>query len=399
MPDFAYVARNSSGQKITGSIAAASQREAVTLLAGQSLFPLQVTTDTPRAPLFGGRVKGQTMAVTYSQLASLLRSGVPLLRSLEVLRKQSSNQTLARSLSEVGDRVEQGSTLGDAIARYPRVFSEMAINMVKAGGEGGFLEEALERVAQFTEQQEDLKARTVGALAYPVFLGAVGSSIVTALIIFFVPQFDELFQSLRERGELPILTEWLLGFSRSLQSWGLVILFILIAAAIALKAKMATEGGRRFRDMIKLKLPLLGMVFKNLAVARFCRVLGTLLRNGVPILKSLEISRETSGNRVLSEAIQDASENISAGESLASPLGASGHFPMTVVEMISVAEESNTLDKVLIEIADGLEKQTTRKLDLAVRLLEPILLLFLAGAVLFVVIALLMPVIKMSSTI
>ena len=134
-------------------------------------------------------------------------------------------------------------------------------------------------------------------------------------------------------------------------------------------------------------------------MARFCRVLGTLLRNGVPILKSLEISRETSGNRVLSEAIADASENISAGESLAAPLGASGHFPMTVVEMISVAEESNTLDKVLVEIADGLEKQTTRRLDLAVRLLEPILLLFLAGAVLFVVIALLMPVIKMSSTI
>ncbi len=399
MPDFAYVARNTSGQKISGSISAASQREAVTLLAGQALFPLQITAAKQRVQLMGGRVKGQTMAVMYSQLASLLRSGVPLLRSLEVLRKQSSNHTLARALGEVRDRVEQGDTLGDAVAHFPRVFSEMAINMVKAGGEGGFLEEALERVAQFTEQQEDLKARTVGALAYPMFLAAVGTSIVTALIIFFVPRFGELFQSLREKGELPVLTDWLLWFSASLKSWGLILLVAALFAAGALRAKMATEGGRRFRDMLKLKMPLLGVVFKNLAVARFCRVLGTLLRNGVPILKSLEISRETSGNRVLSEAIEEAAANISAGESLAAPLGASGHFPMTVVEMISVAEESNTLDKVLVEIADSLEKQTTRRLDLAVRLLEPILLLFLAGAVLFVVIALLMPVIKMSSTI
>jgi len=337
------------------------------------------------------------MAITYSQLASLLRSGVPLLRSLDVLRKQASNQALARVLGEVRDHLEQGDTLGDAIARYPHVFSEMAINMVRAGGEGGFLEEALERVAQFTEQQEDLKARTIGALAYPIFLAAVGTTIVTTLIVFFVPQFEDLFQSLRERGELPVLTDWLLWFSKTLQSYGLFILLGLVIVGVVIKAKLATEEGRRLRDRAKLKLPLLGVVFQYLAVARFCRVLGTLLRNGVPILKSLEISRDTSGNRILSEAIHGASDNISSGESLAAPLAASGHFPVTVVEMISVAEESNTLDKVLVEIADSLEKQTARRLDLAVRLLEPILLLFLAGAVLFVVIALLMPVIKMSS--
>jgi len=399
MPDFAYTARNTSGQRVTGSITAASQREAVTLLAGQSLFPLQVAAEKPKASWSGGRVKAQTMAVTYSQLASLLRSGVPLLRSIEVLRKQVSSQTLARVLGETRDRVEQGETLGNAMARYPKVFSEMAVSMVRAGGEGGFLEEALERVAQFTEQQEDLKARTMGALAYPVFLGSVGTLIVAALIIFFVPQFEELFQSLRDRNELPVLTEWLQWFSKSLKSWGILLVIAMAFAVVAANAKLQTEEGRMLRDRVKLKLPLLGGVFQSLAVARFCRVLGTLLRNGVPILKSLDISRETAGNRVLSEAIRGAAENISAGESLASPLGASGHFPVTVVEMISVAEESNTLDKVLVEIADGLEKQTTRRLDLAVRLLEPILLLFLAGAVLFVVVALLMPVIKMSSTI
>lgn len=399
MQDFAYVARNTSGQKISGTLSAASERDALNTLSGQALFPIQVKAQKQRVRSGRGRVKGQTMAVVYAQLASLLRSGVPLLRSLAVIQQQASNETLKRVVGEVHDRVEQGETLGEAIARYPRVFNEMAINMVRAGGEGGFLEEALDRVAQFTEQQEDLKARTVGALAYPVFLGIVGSTIVAALVIFFVPKFGALFDSLRERGELPLMTDWLLWFSASLKTWGIVFLVFFIAVSLLVRARLATEEGKHFRDLVKLKVPLLGAVFKNLAVARFCRVLGTLLRNGVPILKSLEISRRAAGNRILSEAIADASENISAGESLATPLGESGHFPMTVVEMISVAEESNTLDKVLVEIADGLEKQTSRRLDLAVRLLEPMMLLALAGAVLVVVIALLLPVIKMSSTI
>ena len=399
MPEFAYVARNASGQRVDGTLTAASDREVVRLLAAKALFPVEVRSTDVAVKKSRVRVKGQVMAVTYAQLASLLASGVPLLRALDVLRRQASHAALSRVLSEVRERVEQGEALGDAMARYPRVFSEMAVNMVRAGTEGGFLEEALQRVAQFTEQQEDLKSRTIGALAYPVFLSVIGGTIVLVLIVFFVPRFSELFQSLRERGELPMMTEWLLALSNTLKHWGLFLIGGIVLVAIVLKDRLATEAGRRMRDRVKLQLPLLGNVFENLAVARFCRVLGTLLRNGVPILKALEIARKATGNRILSDAIQDASENISAGESLATPLAASGHFPATVVEMISVAEESNTLDDVLVQIADGLEKQTARRLDLAVRLLEPILLLILACIVLCVVIALLLPIIKMSSTI
>ncbi len=399
MPEFAYVARDNSGQRVNGTVTATNAREVVNILAGKSLFPIEVTDEQPRARRSRSRVKGQQMAVVYAQLASLLRSGVPLLRAIDVLRRQASNPTLTRVLGEVRDRVEQGEAVADTMARFPRVFSEMAVNLVRAGTEGGFLEESLERVAQFTEQQEDLKSQTVGALAYPVFLSVIGGTIVLCLIVFFVPKFGELFQQLRDRGELPIMTDWLLAFSGSLQRFGVFILLGLIGVGVLLKARLATDSGRLMRDRIKLNIPLLGPIFENLAVARFCRVLGTLLRNGVPILKSLDIAREAAGNRVLSDAIQQASENISAGESLAGPLGSSGHFPVTVVEMISVAEESNTLDKVLVEIADGLEKRTARRLELAVRLLEPILLLVLAGAVLCVVIALLLPIIKMSSTI
>lgn len=399
MPDFAYIARDMSGDRVSGSITATSEKEALNLLSARSLFPLEVNVKKEGQRLAGRRVKGQVMATVYSQMAALLRSGVPMLRTIKVLQNQASNKSLAKVLSNVHDSVEQGETLADAMGRYPRVFNEMAVNMVRAGGEGGFLEEALERVAQFTEDQEDLKGRTVGALAYPVFLGVVGTGIVAVLIIFFVPMFGSLFDSLRERGELPALTDWLLWFSNSLQAYWYVFAIAVVALAVFMKARLQTEEGRRTLDLIKIKFPLLGPIFKNLAVARFCRVLGTMLRNGVPILKSLDISRNAAGNRILSEAIANASENISSGESLAKPLGASGHFPQTVVEMISVAEESNSLDTVLVDIADGLEKRTARRLDLAVRLLEPVMLLVLAGIVLVVVIALLLPVIKMSNTI
>lgn len=399
MPDFAYIARNSAGQKITGTLAAATEREAINILAGRSLFPVKVAADkSAAAPGANLKVRGQTMATVYSQLAALLRSGVPLLKAIAILREQTSHKNLKAILEEVHHRVEDGSTMADAMIRFPRAFSEMAVNMVRAGGEGGFLEDALERVASFTEQQEDLKARTLSAMVYPLLLGSAGSIVVTALIVFFVPKFAVMFERLRERGELPWVTDMLLWVSDISRQWGWLILLAAVALGFLLNVRLKTEAGRRTADLLRIKIPVIGPIFLSFAVARFCRVLGTLLHNGVPILKALEISREASGNRVLTEAIAKASENISGGHSLAGPLAASGHFPKMVVEMIAVAEESNTLDSVLVGLADDLEKRTSRQLDLFVRLLEPLMLILLASVVLVVVIALLVPVIKMSST-
>jgi general secretion pathway protein F/type IV pilus assembly protein PilC len=401
MPDFAYIARDTTGQRVTGTLTAATEREAITTLSGKSLFPVEVALEKQKKsnPLSRKRVSGQLMATTYNQLSGLLRSGVPMLRSIQVMRQQTSNARLREVLDDIHHRVEDGATLGEAMGRYPRVFNEMAVNMVRAGGEGGFMEDALDRVSQFTEMQEDLKSRTAGALAYPMFLAVFGTLIVSGLVIFFVPRFAEMFDSLRQRGELPMLTEWLLWLSDTLKRFGIVVVVGVILLVMGLRKHLETEPGKRLRDYWKLRMPVLGPIFTSLAVARFCRVLGTLLRNGVPILRSLQISRAAAGNRILSEAIAKASENISSGQSLAAPLARCEHFPPTVVEMIAVAEESNTLDRVLVEIADGLERRTIRRLDLAVRLLEPLMLLILAGMVLCVVIALLMPVIKMSSTI
>jgi general secretion pathway protein F/type IV pilus assembly protein PilC len=271
--------------------------------------------------------------------------------------------------------------------------------MVRAGGEGGFLEEALARVAEFTESQDDLKKRTIGAVAYPAVLVVASAIIVSVLVIFFVPQFSQLFARLRERGELPLLTEMLLATSAILRQWGLLLLAVAIAGGWWIRRWLNTDAGRWWRDRVRLRLPLAGPVFLGLAVSRFCRVLGTLLHNGVPILRALQISRDATGNRVLVAAIGEATENISAGQPLAGPLAASGQFPPVVVEMIAVAEQANNLENVLLSLADSLERRTWRRLDLTVRLIEPILLLVLAGAILMLVIALLLPILKMSTTI
>ncbi len=399
MPEFAYIARDLSGRKVTGRLSANNQSEALAALDQKALFPLQVLAQRERASRRGKKIKAQLIATTYGQLADLLRSGVPLLRSIEVLQKQAKNPTLQYVLGELHSQVQEGHTLPEAMARHPKAFSEMAVSMVRAGSEGGFLEEALERVAEFTEQQEDLKGRTIGALVYPCVLAVVGFVVVSVLLIFFVPMFETIFSRMREKGSLPVLTDWLLTFSGVLQRWWYLLFGGMIFVGVFFYMRMQTEEGRIWRDRTKLRLPMAGGIFRSFAVARFCRVLGTLLRNGVPILKSLDISSDATGNRILTKAIQEASENISAGESLAAPLAACGQFPPAVVEMIAVAEEANTLDTVLVQTADGLERRTWRQLDLMVRLLEPLLLAMVALVVLFLAIALLVPVIKMSTAI
>lgn len=405
MPVFAYTARDMAGKPVNGTIEAGNEREVSAALSERSLFPVNVT-DVSQGGGFAAlpfgrrkRVKAQTMATFYSQLASLLRSGVPMIRSLHVLADQSSDRVLGEVVKEIRGRVEDGEPIGQAMARYPGVFSDMGVNMVRAGTEGGFLEDALERVGDFTELQEDLKGRTVSAMAYPIFLFSVGTVVISALLVFFVPKFEMLFERLRRKGEMPRATEALLAFSNLLQSYGWILLVVLAVGILAVRLKLQSEAGKERFDRAKLKVPVLGDILMNLAVARFCRVLGTLLGNGVPILKSLEISRTATGNRLLSRSIADASENIRSGESLANPLRACGHFPASVVEMISVGEESNSLEKVLPEIADSLEKRTFRRLDLFVRLLEPIMLLVMAILVLGVVMALLIPVLKSSTAI
>jgi type II secretory pathway component PulF len=395
MPDFAYIARTSTGQRVEGVLSAGTQREVLSALSAKELFPVQVKATGGKVKQAGAlKVRPQAMSQFYIQLAALLRSGVPLLRSLEVLGRQSTNPTLHKIVDDLHARITEGDSLAEAMARHPRAFTDLSRSIVRAGGEGGFMEEALERVAKFTDQQAELKSRVMGALAYPIFLAVFGVSIVTVLVIFFVPKFEDLFARLRAKGELPVLTDWLLFVSDSVHQYGLLIAIVVAGLVLFARQRLMTDEGRWFVDRWRLKLPQAGTIYRNLAVSRFCRVLGTLLAGGVPIVRSLKISSDSTGNRVLAAAINEAAENITAGESLAAPLGASGHFPPNVVEMVAVAEQSNTLETVLTNIADSLEKETWRRLDLFVRLLEPVMLLILASAVLVIVVALMLPMLK-----
>ena len=400
MPEFNYDALSKVGQRSNGTLTASNEREAASMLDARGLFPVKIRALKSKGATRSGRkVKGRVMATFYTQLADLMHAGVPLLKALDLLEGQSPNPTLAEVLRELRVKVADGTSLADGMKPFPKVFSELAVSMVRAGQEGGFLEDVLKRIATFTDHQEDLKGKVVGSLAYPVFLGVVGVIVLNILIIFFVPRFEAIFKKLEEKDELPTLTIWLMGASRFMQDFWWVIILGLFGLFYLYRRWVRTESGRLRMDRIRLKLPGFGKLYLALSLSRFTRILGTMLHNGIPILKALQIAKDSTGNRVLSQAIEESAEYITAGQKLADPFRRNAYFPKDVVEMIAIAEESNTLDKTLIDIADSLERRSARQLELFVRLLEPVMLLVMALVTLTVVLGLLLPVFKMGSAV
>ena len=462
MPDYSYEVLDRSGKRDRGTLTANSENDAISQLDARGLFPvrIQATKSQAQSRQGGKRLKSRILAQLFAQLADLLRAGVPLLRSMETLERQSSQPALREILREVREKVAEGTHLADALALHPRAFSELVVSMVRAGEEGGFLEDVLERIAQFTEQQEDLRAKVVGAMAYPIFLAVAGFVVLNVLVLFFVPRFEPIFEKLAEAGELPLLTQMLIGTSHlflnnwlavfsmvgyvailpffspadfeslkpspigSANQWAIVrscllllagfmplVLFLkgefviaigcagLMIGLFYLRAWIASAEGRFTIDRWRLKMPGAGNIYLHLALSRFTRILGTMLHNGIPILQALRIAKDSTGNLVLTQAIDKAGENLTQGDKLAVPLAACPYFPRDVVEMVAVGEETNQMEKVLLDIANGLEKRTARQLELFVRLLEPVMLLVMAGVTLVVVVGLLLPVFKMSSVV
>src|SRR5262249_28481855 len=243
------------------------------------------------------------------QLADLLHSGVPLLRSLDILENQSSQPALSAVIREVRAKVADGTALADAMAQHPKAFNELAVSMVKAGQEGGFLEDVLRRIADFTEHQEDLKSKVIGALAYPIFLAVVGFLVLNILVIFFVPRFEPIFVRLEEKGELPTLTMMLMETSHFLQEKRLFLVAAAVGVFYLFRRWAASPAGRLKMDRLRLSIPGAGTIYLNYALSRFTRILGTLLHNGIPILQSLKIAKDSTGNKVLIDAIEQSAEN------------------------------------------------------------------------------------------
>jgi general secretion pathway protein F/type IV pilus assembly protein PilC len=404
MPNFFYRAKTSSGVNTDGTIAAGSAREAMVLLRRQSLFPIDVQDEASKSSPWEVRlelprkIKAEIIADTLTQLSDLLGGGVTLMESLTILAEQSPDEQMGEVLADVRDRVADGENLDDAMSRHPKVFSELAVSMVRAGLEGAFLEESLQHVAAFLQKQDHLRSKVVGAMTYPIVLMVVGGIVTIVMMLYIVPMFEPFFERLERSGSgLPLVTVALLAVSHSLLRYGVFFIAGGVALVALLRRGVASERGRRVFDALKLKLPVAGGIFHATAVSRFCRVLGTLLRNGVPILKSLDISSTSTGNVLLAETVRKAAKNISSGNSLAAPLAASGLIPAQVMAMMRVAEETNSLDSVLVKIADRMDQKTERKLDAMVRLIEPLMLLAIGAAVMFIIVGVLLPVFDMNT--
>ncbi len=396
MPTFSYVARNLQGQTITGVLAADNQTQVLRALDEQSLFPVEVREGGKASRGLGRgkrKVKTKYIAVLYSQFADLLRAGVPALRALDVLHRQNSNPVLKEVLKEVREDLSSGQTLGDAMEKHPNAFSPLHVSMIRAGEKGGFLEDVLVRIALFTERQNELKNKLTGAMMYPAILMTVGLGVVIFLLLSVVPKVRGFL-----RGELPFLTQIVFALCDFLKDNGLIALAGFVGVALGIAALLRSESGRAFYDKVQLKAPMMGKIVTLVAICRFCRILGTLLHNGVPILQALKISRDSAGNRLLMQVIEDSTESVRKGASLAAPLARSDLFPLDIIDMIAVGEESNNLENVLVSIADSYEARTARQIDLMVRLLEPLLLVGMAAIVAVIAVALLLPILTMSSS-
>ena len=392
MAMFAYSARDREGRKVSGRMEASNQQAALFELESQGLAPMELSTASASA----GSTRSSSprvMSRFYRQLSDLLKSGVPLLRSLRLLGGMKSNARLSEVILRVADSVEDGERLADAMTRHEQVFPDIQISMIRAGERAGFLDDALERLGLFLERRAELRSKVIGNMIYPIVLLTVGAGIVLAALIFFVPRFEEFYADM----ELPLATRILMASSDFVIGWWPLILFISGGVFFLLFSRRRDPAQRLRIERINLGLPVIGPLTRSLACARFCRILGTMLENGIPLVESMKIARSSIGSATLEQALADAVDAVESGETLARPLAQSEFMEEDVLEMISVGESANNLALVLVKVAETLEDRVDRQLSLAVKLMEPLLLLVLAGVVLFIFMSLIVPMLQMSS--
>ncbi len=424
MPKYDYVALDNRGKETKGTVEVASQNEAIGRVKEMGLFPTKIVEtekapekkasgkkvrSAPRAggkkgggfninlnltiPGLGGKVKPKVLTTFTRQLATLVDSGLPLLRGLRVLEKQERSAALKRILGELALAIEGGSTFSEALAQHPKVFNRLFVNMVKAGELGGVLEVVLKRLAEFAEKAQKIKGKVKAALFYPVAVLIVAVAILTLLMVMVVPKFKEVFAGMQVK--MPGFTLFVLAISDAIrfhivQTLAIVAVFVVVFLLI-----IRTKIGRYVWDKIKLKMPVLGPVITRVAIARFTRTLGTLVSSGVPILQALTIVKETAGNVIVSNAISGVHESVKEGETITAPLEASGVFPPMVVSMVDVGEQTGALPEMLLKISDNYDEEVDNAVASMTSLLEPIMIVFLAVVVGSIVIAMFLPLIAM----
>jgi type IV pilus assembly protein PilC len=390
---YEYKVRDRAGKMVTGQLMGDSEGLVMTKLREMGLTPIEVKKAKAglkmEINLRPGHVKLKDLAVFSRQFATMVNSGLPILRALAILSEQSGNKELQKVLTQARLDVEQGMSLSGAMAKHPKAFNDLFVAMVKAGETGGVLDNVLLRLADNIEREVELRRKVKSAMTYPLAVVALVTLILSAMLLFVVPQFKTIYGQLG--GKLPLPTQILLAISNNVRAYWYVVILLGVGFIFAFRRYKRTPNGRAQVDRVKLKIPVFGPLFHKTALARFSSTLGMLLRSGVPILQALDIVTDTVNNKVIARAVGDVQSSVREGESIAHPLSRHGVFPPMVVQMLAVGEETGAVDTMLDKVADFYNSEVSAAVDALTSLIEPLLIAIIGGAVGAAVIALYMP--------
>ncbi len=395
MATFNYSVRDKAGKIVKGSLEGENREAVGAKLRQMGYIILELDQQSAFAnlgqiKLGGGKVKVKDITIFARQFATMINAGLSLTKCLTILGAQTESEALRTVIQLVAKDVEAGQSLSDALAKHPKVFPPIFVNMIRAGETGGVLDEVLVRLADHFETDAALKAKIKSAMTYPVAMGGLVLVILVAMMVFVVPVFQGMFESMG--GELPFMTQMLVDISEFVSGVGGIVTVAVVAGIVTgFKSWVATTSGRLIWDTAKLRMPIFGEMIRKMAVARFTRTFGTLVSAGVPILSALDIVADTAGNALVAKVVKDARGAIKEGETIAKPLGESNVFPSMVVQMISVGEETGALDAMLNKIADFYDEEVATAVDGLTSLIEPLMMASLGGVVGTMVVALYMP--------
>ena len=422
MATFQYIAKDSAGNETRGTVEAGDRNSAIAAVRAQGLLPTalgevksssakpKAKAPTPQKKKSGlnkdininlklpswmrGKIKTKILTQFTRQLATLVNAGLPLMRGIEVLKRQMKDPQMVEALNGIGENIAAGGTFSESLTQYPKIFDHLYVNMVKAGEAGGVLEVVLGRLAEFAEKSEKIKNKVKGAMIYPIVVLVAAIGITAFLLVAVIPKFQQVFNDMLGGAALPPITQFVIDASGFVQHNGLQIFLAVVAFVVLMKIVGKTEKGAYFFDVLKLKMPVTGTLTQRSAVSKFTRTLGTLLSSGVPILQSLTITRDTTGNRVLTEAIQNVHDSVKEGESMTQPLSQCQVFPPMVVSMVEVGEETGALADMLTRIANTYDDEVDNAVAGMTAAIEPALIIVLAVVVGTIVIAMFLPMVK-----
>ena len=390
---FAYKAKDASGKLVDGQVEAADQNAAMARLRGQRLTVIEMTEKAKKSKA-KGKVDTKDIVIFSRQLSTLVSAGVPIVQGLNILEAQAENPAFKYVVSSLRADIESGLSIADAMRKHPNAFTELYVSMIKAGEVGGILDTILERLSAYLESSEVLKAKVKSAMMYPTVVGGAAFFITVFLIVFIIPVFKDIFSGFG--AELPFPTRVIIGISDFLRHNALYLIAVVGGGVYGIKKYLKTEKGQEKLDDISLKLPVFGILLKKVAIAKFTRTLGTLIKSGVPILQGLETVAKTAGNKIIERAIYKSRDSIKEGGRIADPLKKANIFPPMVIQMISVGEETGGLDTMLNKIADFYDQEVDTAVKGLTSMIEPLIMVVMGAVIGAIVIAMFMPMFSMS---